>query len=228
MSKASKRLWLSALVITTSFVLSCGGGGKDSGDVASMPAGSCVIKELGGAVTANGEAAKQNLKLEAGVQLEVPEGAFARLEFADGTKIFLSGKTPEGTSFTVSEPREEAGLSVMLCKLGKGFLTFMVPSTVKGKGRYDVETETSLTVIRGTEGKVQSFAGTDTVALKSGTVDVTQKSSGSTVTINLGNQVTIPATGAIGDITPYDFSSPEEQELYKVGPLRMKTFQGDN
>lgn len=226
MSKASRNRWLSAVVVTSLFVLSCGGGDK-GGDGASMPAGSCVIKQLGGAVTVNGEAVKEHAKLEPGAQVEVPQNAFARLEFADGTKIFLTGKNAEGTSFTISEPREEAGLSVMLCKLGKGFLSFMVPSTVKGKGRYDVETETSLTVIRGTEGKVQSFGGTDTVALKSGTVDVTQKSSGQVVTINLGNQVVVPATGAIGEVTPYDFSNPDEAALYGVGPLRMKTFQGE-
>jgi len=199
---------------------SCGGseGPEPSGK------GQASIIEFSGDVTVNGEKVSQIRKLDAGDEVHAPKGGVARIKFDDGARFLLVGRNGEGATFTVQAPKDDKGVLVMLVKVGSGIATFFVPPENKGKSRYEIEAVTSLTVVRGTEGKVEVQEGGALIALKSGTVDIIEKVSGKTTTLNRGQEVVITEEGGVVGPHPYDFSGAGEKDLYGVKGLTIKVF----
>lgn len=204
-----------ATVVLLLFTTSCG---------SSSSGFQVKLVDLVGLVTVAGKVAASGSFVEAGQKVEVPKGGAARVAFPDGTYFLLLGhKGP--TEWSVSAPAESAGVRVMLVKLGRGLLSFVVPGTVKGKGRYEIDAVSSLTVVRGTEGKVETSDTGDVVALKSGEVEVTAKSGSASVTVRAGQQLSIPAGAAAGSPRTYDFSSADEQAVFDPGSMTLRTRQ---
>lgn len=208
--------WLALAIALGALGLSACGGGK------SGASGSVKLMDIQGTVTVNGQAATGTRELSPKDKVQVAQGAVARVAYADGTKILLVGRTVEGSELTIGDTTQEQGLSVMLVKLGKGMLSFVVPPAAKGKSRYEIEAVSSLTVVRGTQGVVKT-GETDTVALKTGTVEVLAKNGGKSATLTQGQQLAVTPTGEISAVKAYDFSDENERDLYQEGPLLMKT-----
>jgi hypothetical protein len=199
-----------ALAVMGIVLAACGSGAKTA---------TAKIAELSGTVTVNGAAATGPRDLSPNDKVQVAQGAFARIAYPDGTKVLLVGRTAEGSELTIGATTEDKGLMVLLVKLGKGALSFVVPPEVKGKARYEIEAVSSLTVVRGTEGKVETGA-VDKVALKTGEVEVMAKQGGATRTLPAGQQLTVSSSGEIAANEAYDFSA--DGDVYKAGIL-MKT-----
>lgn len=209
--KWSARRWLAAAVTVLGVVLAaCGSSGT---------AATAKVAELSGTVTVNGQPVTGPRDLNPNDKVQVAQGAFARVAYPDGTKVLVVGRTAEGSELTIGATTKEGGLSVLLVKLTKGVLSFVVPPEVKGKARYEIEAVSSLTVVRGTEGKVET-GDKDRVALKQGVVEVMAKTGGATRELPAGQQLTISTSGEISPNEAYDFSA--DGEVYKAGIL-MKT-----
>jgi hypothetical protein len=69
------------------------------------------------------------------------------------------------------------------------------------------------TATEGTEVKVETAPGGDTVSLRSGKVSVTQKR-GASVNLTNGWMVQVQPTGSIGAPTKYDADAPGEKKFY--------------
>lgn len=218
-SKRQPRAWLAlVLAVVTVGLAACGGGSSGGGGGAGAP----KLTDIQGTVTVNGTATKDAKELATNDKIQVAQGSVARVVYPDGTKILLVGRGAEGSELTIGAVTQDQGLSVMLVKLGKGVLSFIVPPTVKGKGRYEIEAVSSLTVVRGTQGAITT-GETDSVALKNGTVEVLARQGGKSQTINAGQRIQINPAGEITAPATYDFSDQAERELYNEGPLLMKT-----
>lgn len=220
--KRQARVWLALVLALVAVGLAACGGGSGSSSSASGGGGDPRLIDIQGTVTVNGQAATGIRELSVNDKVQVAQGALARVVYPDGTKILLVGRTAEGSELTIGATTQDQGLPVMLVKLGKGVLSFIVPPAVKGKGRYEIEAVSSLTVVRGTQGVVKT-GETDSVALKSGTVEVLAKNGGKSATLVQGQQLAITPAGEISPVTAYDFSDTSERELYNEGPLLMKT-----
>lgn len=218
--KRLTRACLGLVLAVVAVGLAACGGGKSGG--AAGGGGMPKLTDIQGTVTVNAQATKETRELAANDKVQVAQGSVARVVYPDGTKILLVGRTAEGSELTIGAITQDQGLAVMLVKLGKGMLSFVVPPTVKGKGRYEIEAVSSLTVVRGTQGSVKTGEA-DSVALKHGTVEVLAKTGGKSATIVQGQQVAITAAGEISAPSTYDFSDEKERELYSEGPLLMKT-----
>ena len=221
-TKRQPRAWL-ALVLAVVAVGLAACGGKSSGSGAGSAAGTPKLMDIQGTVTVNGQATSQTRELATNDKIQVAQGSVARVVYPDGTKILLVGRTAEGSELTIGATTQDQGLAVMLVKLGRGVLSFIVPPAVKGKGRYEIEAVSSLTVVRGTQGVVTAGQNADSVALKNGTVEVLAKNGGKSATIVAGQKITVAPSGDITAPASYDFSDEKERELYNEGPLLMKT-----
>lgn len=210
-SRMTARRWLAVAVMVLGVVLAaCGPGGS---------AATAKVAEFSGTVTVNGQPVTGPRDLNANDKVQVAQGAIARVAYPDGTRVLVVGRTAEGSELTIGATTKEAGLSVLLMKLGRGVLSFVVPSEVKGKARYEIEAISSLTVVRGTEGKIET-GEKDLVALKQGVVEVMARTGGATRELPAGKQLTVSSSGEISQNEAYDFSA--DGEVYKAGIL-MKT-----
>lgn len=218
-SKRQPRVWLAVVLAVVSIGLAACGGGSSGG---AGGAGTPKLQDIQGTVTVNGTAVKDPKELAANDKVVVAQGGVARVVYPDGTRILLVGRGAEGSELTIGATTQDQGLSVMLVKLTRGVLSFLVPPAVKGKGRYEIEAVSSLTVVRGTQGVVTTGEG-DSVALKNGTVEVLAKNGGRNQTIVAGQKIQITPAGEISAPASYDFSDNAERELYNEGPLLMKT-----
>jgi len=218
--KTLARRWLALAVALVAVGLAACGGGSGSGGASGAAA---KLVDIQGTVTVNGQATSAAKELAVNDKIQVAQGGVARVLYPDGTKVLLVGRAAEGTELTIGTTTQEQGIPVMLVKLVKGVLSFVVPPASKGKVRYEIEAQSSLTVIRGTSGAIKTDASQDVVALKTGTVEVLAKNGGKSGTVNAGQQITVQASGDVSTPKPYDFSDDSERELYNEGPLLMKT-----
>jgi len=179
-----------------------------------------------GDVTVNGKAVSTPIDLAVADVLRVPQSGLARIQYPDGSRFLILGRAPSGSEFTVGKETNEGGVKVVLMKLARGLLSFAVRADSKEK-RFEIEAISSLTVVRGTEGKVQTAPEGDLVALKHGRVEVSGKPQKSTVNLQEGFSVQVSPQGVVSAPKPYDFSEASERELYEVGPLQMKTIGGN-
>jgi hypothetical protein len=214
--KTTTRWLLCVLAAAGVGIAACGSGSKGA-------AATAKLLDVTGTVTVNGQPAAAGRELNTNDRVQVAQGGVARVAYPDGTKVLVVGRSAQGSELAIGATTQEQGLAVMLMKLTKGVLTFVVPSTAKGKSRYEIEAVSSLTVVRGTEGRIEAARESDqkdSIALKTGTVEVLALQGGAKAEVTQGQQVTVGSTGEIGAVEAYDFS--KESDLYRTSIL-MKT-----
>jgi hypothetical protein len=193
-----------------------GGGAGPSGPPARLV-------DVTGAVTVNGQAAAAGRDVLPGDTVRAPLGAAARIQYPDGSRILLLGRAAEGSELTIAPAVVEGSVTVALLKLTRGLLAFAVTPAGREKARYEIEATSSLTVVRGTEGKVQTGRDADVVALRRGAVEVIAKATHESAALAAGQQVSVTPAGSLRT-APYDFSAGSEPELYEVGEVKMRSF----
>jgi hypothetical protein len=203
-----------ALMVVSSCGQSAGPGGSRA----------AAIVDVIGKVTHNGKPATVRGTLAAGDVVRVPRDGLARIQYPDGTKFVLVGRTEAGAELTFGKESTDAGVRVSLVNLARGILGFLVRNEAK-ESRYEIEAVSSLTVVRGTQGKVQTGPDGDLIALKVGKVEVIAKATGSSTNLSAGSQIQVSAKGGVGSPVPYDFSTAEERELLEATQLDMKMFE---
>ncbi len=181
---------------------------------------------LGGKVTIGDVVAIKGQGLSAGEILTVAPGGFARLQFPDGSKQFLfpHSKAKEALVYSLKAEKSEGEAKTMLCNLASGVMTFLVPKKRQSPVRFRIQAQHTITAIRGTEGKVTTSAKIDEVALKSGSVEVTSKSSKKTSLLKAGQRIEAGADGKIVGPFLYDFSASKEQKFYHDKLPDLKSF----
>lgn len=187
---------------------------------------SAKLTAVGGKVSVDGKAASSGLGLNAGETLRVEAGGFARLLFPDGSKQFLypHPKTGEALVYTLEGPEEEAQAKTMICNLASGVVAFLVPKKRQSPVRFRIQAQHTITAIRGTEGKVETTAEGDQVALKNGVVEVSQRSGEATMTLQAGQRLEASSSGELSGPFLYDFSADREKKLYLKDLPDMKSF----
>ncbi|MBI4862404.1 MAG: FecR domain-containing protein [Candidatus Riflebacteria bacterium] len=220
------RRWVRAAALVGSICMAAGAISCGSKTGGAPGANGGTLVEIQGSVTLNGQPATAKRALVAGDTVKVPKGALARIEYTDGTRFLLLGRGDSGSELTIGKEAQEAGVNVMLARLTRGLVSFVVRSG-KQQTRYEIEAMSSLTVVRGTQGKVQTGPDGDLVALKEGSVEVISKPLKTNLELKEGFQVMVEPGGAFGAPKAYDFSESSERELFDAAPLRMKTLGGN-
>jgi ferric-dicitrate binding protein FerR (iron transport regulator) len=220
-SMSAKPALVFVVFVVAAILESCGESGPRN-----PPVQGAKLVDVTGAVTVNGQPATAPKELSSADVVRVVQGGLARIQYPDGSRFLILGRTAAGSELTVGKESIEGGVKVVLLKIARGLLSFAVRSDVKER-RFEIEAISSLTVVRGTEGKVQSAPEGDLVALKKGKVEVSSKLLKTTANLQEGFSVSVSPQGEIGPLKPYDFSESSERELYDVGPLKMKTIGGN-
>lgn len=167
------------------------------------------------AVRVNGAAVSvappRQLLLASGDVIDVEPGAVARLLYADGTRVLLVGRKDLPARLKL-EPRGSETARVLLKLLG-GTLSFLVPPKRPEQRQYDIEALSTLTMVRGTTGRIVSTPAADHVALSDGHVDVRRLDGGEQTAIAALEELVAAAASKFVK-RPYDPTAPGELDLY--------------
>lgn len=207
------RAWIAgrrmlALVALVTLVTGCG----DRGELAPMlvqTTNSVRLNDVAVAV-----AAPKMLALSPGDVLDVDPGAIARLLYRDGTKVLLVGRKERPARMKI-EPKGGSDTGRALLKLLTGTLSFLVPPARPGKREYHIEASSTLTMVRGTSGRITTTPEEDRIALASGHVEVHRLGSEEHAPLKELEELIAPARGAF-QRRVYSPASAEEMELYDV------------
>lgn len=184
------RPWLVVgLFAATFFAASCGRAVYTGDELAKLVQGA-------GAVTVNGKPATLGQSLKADDKIEVGQNAWARVQYYDSSTMLLVWDAKNKVPGTLLLKKHDGVLGQMLVKLTTGIVGFLIPKDRPFKDRYEVETDSLVTTIRGTTGLLASSRDGDDVALAEGTVAVSSRAGGAPVEVGAG-QMTSCAPGAM-------------------------------
>lgn len=180
-----------------------------------------MLVETSGPVTVNGKPVNAlpsaPLALAAGDALEVGAKGMARLLYPDGSRFMLLPHDAEPAALAVTPRVSSTGLVVI--KLLKGALAFLVPEKRAVKDRYELKALNTVTTIEGTSGRVITGDKEDRVALEHGTVSVTG-AAGAVTRISGLQQAVFDVASRLFKIESYDPTSPAETGYYEDGVSR--------
>jgi len=207
--------WLPWLMAVGAFLVVATGCGQQA-----APA---QLVETVDPVTVNGKAVRAvptaPVSLAAGDTVEVGAKGLARLLYPDGSRFLLIPQGSEPAQLAVT-PRA-ADAAVVVVKLLKGVLAFLVPEKRPVKDRYELRALNTVTTIEGTSGRIVTSAARDSVALEHGKVTVTATAGAVTIVNSLQEAIYDVAAGVFKMIN-YDPTSAAESGFYDEDVVKKK------